>query len=141
MKYFSYKQYILKDLIAYKEKTKLSVGLCLPIYNEATTIAKTIRTVKKCGNLIDKIVAIEEKPKNPKSNYIITGLYLYGVDVFDKIKTLKPSPRGELEITDINNLYLKEGRLSFGHVTGFWSDAGTFSSLFKSAEWAARESR
>ena len=59
MKYFSYKQYRLKDLIAHKAKTKLSVGLCLPIYNEATTIAKTIRTVKKCGNLIDKIIAID----------------------------------------------------------------------------------
>lgn len=59
MKYFSYKQYSLKDLIAHKAKTKLSVGLCLPIYNEATTIAKTIRTVKKCGNLIDKIIAID----------------------------------------------------------------------------------
>jgi glucosyl-3-phosphoglycerate synthase len=59
MKYFSYKQYGLKDLIAHKAKTKLSIGLCLPIYNEATTIAKTIRTVKKCGNLIDEIIAID----------------------------------------------------------------------------------
>src|SRR3989338_3460169 len=59
MKYFSYKQYNLKDLIAHKAKTKLSVGLCLPIYNEATTIAKTIRIVKKCGNLIDEIIAID----------------------------------------------------------------------------------
>jgi len=61
MKYFSYKQYSLKDLIAHKAKTKLSIGLCLPIYNEATTIAKTIRTVKKCGNLIDKIIAIDSE--------------------------------------------------------------------------------
>jgi len=59
MKYFNYKQYSLKDLIAEKEKTKLSIGLCLPIYNEATTIAKTIRVVKKCGNLIDEIIAID----------------------------------------------------------------------------------
>jgi len=59
MKYFSYKQYNLKDLIAHKAKTKLSVGLCLPIYNEATTIAKTIRIVQKCGNLIDEIIAID----------------------------------------------------------------------------------
>lgn len=59
MKYFSYKQYNLKDLIAYKEKNKLSVGLCLPIYNEETTIAKTIQVVKKCGNLIDEIIAID----------------------------------------------------------------------------------
>jgi len=59
MKYFSYKQYSLKDLISHKEKKKLSVGLCLPIYNEATTIAKTICTFKKCGNLIDEIIAID----------------------------------------------------------------------------------
>lgn len=59
MKYFSYKQYNLKELIAYKEKTKCSVGLCLPIYNEAATIAKTIQVVKKCGNLIDEIIAID----------------------------------------------------------------------------------
>ncbi|MBU0636739.1 glycosyltransferase [Patescibacteria group bacterium] len=59
MKYFNYKQYNLKDLIAYKEKTKLSVSLCLPIYNEAKTIAKTIQVVKKCGNLIDEIIAID----------------------------------------------------------------------------------
>ncbi len=59
MKYCSYKQYSLKDLITHKAKTKLSVGLCFPIYNEATTIAKTIRTVKKCGNLIDEIIAID----------------------------------------------------------------------------------
>lgn len=86
----------------------------------------------------DRIIAIEEKPDHPKSRCVITGLYLYGGDVFEKIKTLEPSSRGELEITDVNNLYLRENRLSFERVQGFWSDAGTFSSLLKSAEWAAR---
>ncbi len=85
----------------------------------------------------DKIVSIEEKPKNPKSDLIASGLYLYDPDVFEKIKRLKPSGRGELEITDIQNMYLAEGRLYFSILDGFWSDAGTFESLHKSAAWVA----
>lgn len=76
----------------------------------------------------NKIVSIKEKPKKPKSNLAVTGFYLYDSTVFDKIKTLKPSARGELEVTDLNNLYINERRLGYSIVTGFWSDAGTHES-------------
>lgn len=78
-----------------------------------------------------KLIEIEEKPKVPKSKYAVTGLYIYPTDVFDFIKTLKPSQRGELEITDVNNWYLKQGRLKYVIVKGFWTDAGTFPTLLK----------
>ena len=78
-----------------------------------------------------KLIAIEEKPKVPKSKYAVTGLYIYPSDVFDFIKTLKPSARGELEITDVNNWYLKQGRLKYVIVKGFWTDAGTFPTLLR----------
>ncbi len=83
-----------------------------------------------------KIVDIEEKPQNPKSNLAIIGLYLYDASVFQKIKKISPSTRGELEITDVHNLYIREKSLSHGYVKGFWSDAGTFDSLLKTAIWA-----
>ncbi|HTC94596.1 MAG TPA: sugar phosphate nucleotidyltransferase [Terriglobales bacterium] len=76
-----------------------------------------------------RIIRIEEKPRQPKSNYAVTGLYLYDNSVFQKIKTLKPSHRGELEITDINNMYLEEGTLTHSILEGWWTDAGTFDSL------------
>jgi len=82
-----------------------------------------------------KIINIEEKPKNPKSNLCVTGLYLYDNTVFSKIKTLKPSARGELEITDLNNAYLREGKLFFSKVDGLWLDAGTdFDELHQSTK-------
>ncbi len=76
-------------------------------------------------------LSIEEKPKNPKSNYAITGLYVYDNSVVKKAQTLKPSARGELEITDINNLYLKEGALDVSIVKGEWFDTGTFESMYQ----------
>jgi glucose-1-phosphate thymidylyltransferase len=78
-----------------------------------------------------KIVRIEEKPKKPKSTFAQTGFYLYDNTIFSIIRTLRPSGRGELEITDANNAYLNKGRLSFGIIKGLWSDAGTFESLHK----------
>lgn len=78
-----------------------------------------------------KIVSIEEKPKNPKSKYAVTGIYMYDNRVFEIIKTLKPSHRGELEITDVNNAYLKMGELEHSIMDGWWTDAGTFESLLK----------
>ncbi len=81
-----------------------------------------------------KILKIEEKPKNPKSKYAVTGLYIYDSSVFEKIRTLKPSDRGELEITDINNLYLKAGNLDFIFLKEPWLDAGTFDSLYESSK-------
>ncbi|MCK5706144.1 MAG: NTP transferase domain-containing protein [Candidatus Aureabacteria bacterium] len=81
-----------------------------------------------------KIVSIDEKPNNPKSQYAVTGLYMYDPEVFNIVKTLKPSARGELEITDVNNRYIKDGTMSYEILKGFWSDAGTFESLYKSNE-------
>lgn len=85
----------------------------------------------------DRIVSIEEKPKKPKSRFVVTGIYMYDHAVFDIIKTLKPSKRGELEITDVNNAYLKRGELAFDVLKGWWTDSGTFDSLLKANNLAA----
>jgi glucose-1-phosphate thymidylyltransferase len=76
-----------------------------------------------------KIYGIEEKPEHPKSDYGVAGIYIYPPDVFDVVKTLKPSRRGELEITDVNRHYLSKGRLGYSVLNGYWSDAGTLDSL------------
>ncbi len=81
----------------------------------------------------DEIVRIEEKPAIPASNYAITGIYLYDPEVFQIIKTLKPSGRGELEITDVNNAYIRKGRLRYDILEGWWTDAGTFESLLRAS--------
>lgn len=78
----------------------------------------------------NKIIGIEEKPKSPKSNYAVTGIYFYDSSVFEVIKKLKPSGRGELEITDVNNHYVKQGTLTCEYFRGAWTDAGTFNSLY-----------
>ena len=75
------------------------------------------------------IVGVEEKPKSPKSDFAVTGIYFYSPEVFQIIKTLKPSGRGELEITDVNNAYIQMKQLSFNVLDGWWTDAGTFESL------------
>jgi glucose-1-phosphate thymidylyltransferase len=82
----------------------------------------------------NRIVSIEEKPVVPKSNLAVTGLYIYDPGVFDIIHTLKPSDRGELEITDVNNEYIRMGEMSYSVLKGYWSDAGTFESLFRASE-------
>jgi glucose-1-phosphate thymidylyltransferase len=88
-----------------------------------------------------RIVAIEEKPAQPKSQYAVTGLYLYDDKVFDIISGIEPSARGELEITDVNNRYIRDSELRWAELNGFWSDAGTFESLFRtSAYWAQKVS-
>lgn len=79
----------------------------------------------------DKVLSIEEKPKNPKSDLAVTGIYFYDKYVYDIIRTLKPSGRGELEITDVNNEYIRRDALNWSSMTGWWSDAGTFESLSK----------
>jgi glucose-1-phosphate thymidylyltransferase len=79
----------------------------------------------------DRITRIEEKPKQPKSDYAVTGLYMYDASVFDIIRTLKPSARGELEITDVNNAYIERNEMAYAIVDGWWSDAGTFESLLR----------
>lgn len=81
----------------------------------------------------DRIRGIEEKPSRPKSKYAVTGIYMYDETVFDKTRTLKPSARGELEITDVNNAYIREGTMTFNYLDGWWTDAGTFDSLLRAA--------
>jgi len=89
----------------------------------------------------NKIVGIVEKPKKPKSNYAVTGVYMYDYRVFNIIKTLKPSSRGELEITDVNNAYIKKGNLTYEVISGWWADAGSsFESYFR-ANTLVRELR
>ena len=89
----------------------------------------------------DRIVGIEEKPKHPKSNYAVTGIYMYDRTVFDKIRTLVPSGRGELEITDVNNAYIAEGTMTFSFLEGWWTDAGTFDSLQRAGNLVAAKAR
>lgn len=80
-----------------------------------------------------KLLAIEEKPKKPKSDFAQTGFYLYDFNIFSHIKKLKPSARGELEITDANNMYLTRGELGFSFVSGYWHDVGTIDSLLETS--------
>lgn len=107
--------------------------------NDAIVYIKEVKDPERFGVVgydnDGKIDSITEKPKQPKSNDAIVGLYIYPPDVFDVIRTLKPSDRGELEITDVNKFYLKRNRLDVKRLEGFWSDAGTFDSLLKSANW------
>jgi len=86
-----------------------------------------------------KVLRIEEKPRSPKSNYAITGIYFYDGRVFDIIRTLRPSGRGELEITDVNNAYLQQGQLACDVMEGWWTDAGTFESLVRASDLVLRE--
>ncbi len=86
----------------------------------------------------DRVIGIEEKPKAPKSNLSVTGIYFYDGTVFDIIRTVKPSGRGEMEITDVNNAYISRGEMSFGTLQGWWTDAGTFPSLALASELAVK---
>lgn len=86
----------------------------------------------------DRIIKIEEKPKFPKSQYAVTGIYLYDQEVFNIIKTLKPSERGELEITDVNNRYIERGLMTWDILEGWWTDAGTFESLLRANQLVAQ---
>ncbi|UVI28616.1 sugar phosphate nucleotidyltransferase [Paenibacillus spongiae] len=79
----------------------------------------------------DRIESIEEKPAQPKSDYCVTGIYMYDSGVFDVIRAIKPSTRGELEITDVNNVYSAKGQLAYDILDGWWTDAGTFHSLYQ----------
>ena len=85
----------------------------------------------------DRIVGIEEKPEHPKTNLAVTGIYMYDTTVFEKCRQLKPSRRGELEITDVNNAYIREGTMSFNYLSGWWTDAGTFDSLRRATNLVA----
>lgn len=113
--------------------------------NGALIFLKKVHDPKRYGvpvfNSEGKIVKIEEKPERPASNYAVTGLYVYDKTVFKKIENLKPSKRGELEITNVNNSYLKQGKLKWTELSGFWSDAGTFDSLMEVGKfWSGKKS-
>lgn len=87
----------------------------------------------------NKIIDIQEKPRNPKSKYAVTGIYMYDSRVFDIVKTLKPSERGELEITDVNNDYIFRGEMTFSVLDGWWSDCGTYESLLSATNLVAKK--
>jgi len=87
----------------------------------------------------ERILGIEEKPEKPKSAYAVTGIYLYDGTVFEKVHTCRPSMRGELEITDVNNAYIAEGSMRFSYLEGWWTDAGTFDSLLRAANLVAEK--
>ncbi|MHC4572996.1 MAG: sugar phosphate nucleotidyltransferase [Planctomycetota bacterium] len=87
----------------------------------------------------NRVVGIEEKPKQPKSDYAITGIYFYNACVFDIVRKLTPSARGELEITDVNNAYISKGQLQYDILDGWWTDAGTFASLNRANELVTKE--
>jgi glucose-1-phosphate thymidylyltransferase len=89
----------------------------------------------------DRIVRIEEKPAKPKSNYAVTGIYMYDRRVFEFIAGLRPSERGELEISDVNNAYIRAGDLHYDTLEGWWTDAGTFESLFHASQLVATQPR
>ena len=84
-----------------------------------------------------KVIGIEEKPSKPKSNYAVTGVYLYDGTVFEKVRKLVPSRRGELEITDVNNAFIAEGTMTYSFLDGWWTDAGTFESLLRATNLVA----
>ena len=88
-----------------------------------------------------RVTRIEEKPRRPKSDTIVTGIYLYDSQVFQIIQGLKPSQRGELEITDVNNRYIERGQMTYGTLKGFWSDCGTFDSLLRASQLIARQKK
>jgi len=111
--------------------------------NGASIFLKEVKDPQRFGvaEIKDsRIIKITEKPKRPKSNYAVTGLYLYDNEVFDMIKTLKPSDRGELEITDVNNIYIDKGKMSYSFIEGYWTDAGTFESLYRASRLIAENS-
>ena len=98
----------------------------------AKVLLKEVKDPQRFGVAVlegDHLVRIEEKPKQPKSPYITTGIYFYDQEIFEIIRTLKPSPRGELEITDVNNAYIERGIMTWDLLEGWWTDAGTFESL------------
>lgn len=107
--------------------------------NEARVLLKRVHDPRRYGVPVfdqvhkDHIIRIEEKPRRPRSNYCVTGIYMYDSFVFQVIKEIKPSARGELEITDVNNRYAAQGKLQYDILQGWWTDAGTFESFQEAA--------
>jgi glucose-1-phosphate thymidylyltransferase len=86
-----------------------------------------------------RLLAVEEKPTNPESNFAVIGVYLYDAGVFNVIDMLRPSQRGEYEITDVSNHYISRGMADYHVITGWWSDAGTFESLYRAGALVREE--
>jgi len=110
----------------------------------ARLLLKEVKDPQRFGVAVfdkGKIKRIEEKPKKPKSDYAITGIYMYDNQIFKYIKKLKPSKRGELEITDINNIYLKQKQLEYDILSGWWTDCGTHESLIRATNLVASKKR
>jgi len=106
----------------------------------AKILLKQVQDAERFGvaELLDgHVVGIEEKPRVPKSDFAVTGFYLYDHSVFNKCRVLKPSTRGELEISDVNNAYIREGTMTFDFLEGWWTDAGTFESLLRAQHLVA----
>jgi glucose-1-phosphate thymidylyltransferase len=109
--------------------------------NGAKILLKEVEDPRRFGVPVldgDRVVRIEEKPSNPASSYAVTGIYMYDFQVFDFIRTLSPSERGELEITDVNNMYISQGTMTWSLLGGWWTDAGTFDSLLKASNLVAQ---
>ncbi len=111
-----------KDIKSFKQGAK--------IFLKKTSEARRFGVAELKG---DRVVSIQEKPKKPKSSYAVTGLYLYDASVFEFIRTLNPSLRGELEVTDVNNKYIEMGMMGYSILKGFWTDAGTYDSLLRAS--------
>lgn len=124
---------ILGDNI-YEKSFQSSVEVFTRQESGARVHLKNVENAKRFGVPIlegDRVIRIEEKPAEPKSDYAVTGMYMYDARVFEIIRTLKPSGRGELEITDVNNSYIESGEMTYEIIDGWWSDAGTFDALLR----------
>jgi glucose-1-phosphate thymidylyltransferase len=124
---------ILGDNII-EHNIRLAVKRFLQQKSGAKILLKEVEDAQRFGVVEisgKQVLGIEEKPQKPKSNYAVIGIYLYDASVFEKIRRCKPSGRGELEITDVNNFYIDEGSLTFDVLDGWWTDAGTFESLLR----------
>ncbi len=122
----------IKEYVGHFRKQKIGARVLLKKVHDPERFG--VAEVKK-----DTIVSIEEKPKRPKSDLAVTGVYMYDEHVFDIIKTLKPSKRGELEITDVNSAYIQKERLEFDVLKGWWTDSGTFESLLRANMLVAKK--
>jgi glucose-1-phosphate thymidylyltransferase len=132
---------ILGDNI-YEENLKPAVDAFTKQEKGAKVILKEVLDPQRFGVVEfdgEKVIDIQEKPQFPKSNWIVSGFYMYDKRCFDFIRSLRPSGRGELEITDLNNCYLREGTLTYYKTTGEWIDAGTFDSLLKANLFIAKK--
>lgn len=118
------------------EKLKEGAMIFLKEVNQEQAKRFGIAVVKN-----NKVIYVEEKPKNPRSNLAMTGLYMFDKNIFKILKGLKPSWRNEIEITDAIKAYLNNGRLHYSIINGFWSDAGTFDSLFRSSQFVRETER